>query len=106
MLGDQLGIGGLMPLPGRLRSCQDRDIAVATEPHGRGVRTIVAARLDIGGKTDASELSRLFRNCGALAEPPPVNDLLGASHMPGKIAGVVDLLSRRRVGHRLRLYEI
>ena len=36
----------------------------------------------------------------------PVADFLRARHMRGELAGVVDLLGRRRVGHLLRLDEV
>ena len=106
MLGDELRIGGVMALPGRLRADQHRDDAVRVEPHDRGLRAVVAARLDVGREADAAQLAGFFDCAAAALEAGPVADLLRARHVAGELAGIVDLAGRRRVRHRLRLDEV
>ena len=57
MIGDDLRIGRVVPLPGRLRADQEGDGAVLVERHGRGFRAIAAAGFDIGRKADAAQLA-------------------------------------------------
>ena len=70
-LGDELRIGGVVALPGRLRADQHGDAAVGIEPHGRGVRAVVAAGLDIGGDPDAAQPPARLRGRVPAPRSPP-----------------------------------
>ena len=67
MIGDDLRIGGVVPLPGRLRADQHRDRAVVFKPHRRSIRPIVAAGLDVGRDADAAQPPGFFRSPPAAA---------------------------------------
>src|SRR5262249_38301194 len=91
MIGDELGIGGMMPLPGRLRADQQSDAPVRLEPEPRVLRPVAAARFDVGGKADAAQLAGFFRARQTLVEALPVGDGLGLRHMARELSGVVAL---------------
>jgi hypothetical protein len=55
MLGDELGIGGRMALPGGLRADQHGDRAVLFEAHLGVLRRPARARLDVGRQADPAD---------------------------------------------------
>src|SRR5439155_18734449 len=91
LLGDELRIGGLMTLPGRLRTDQNGDVAIGIERDlGSFIRPHAAAHLDIARKPDAAHEPLLLGGLGALGKLLPAGDLHRALHMRGEVAGVVD----------------
>ena len=100
LLGDELRVGGLMALPGRLGPDQDGDVAVGIEPDVGGLLAHGAADLDIGGEPDAAHKTLFLRGLGALGKFLPVGDLHRALHMRGEVTGIIDLACCRLVRHR------
>ena len=84
MLGDDLRIGGGVPLPGRLRADQHGDAAVVVEPHARGVGPVVAAGLDIGRDADAAQPPGFLRSRQPALEAGQIGDLLRALEVGGE----------------------
>src|SRR5690606_8565240 len=98
LVGDQLRVGRRVALPRRLRTDGDGHAAVALKLDIGGLRPVVAACLDINGKTEAAQAARALRLRGALGETLPVRKLLRARHDAGEVAGVVHFAGRRGVG--------
>jgi hypothetical protein len=100
VIGDDLRVGGGVTLPGRLGADQNGHAAVIIKADARGVRTIVPARLDIGGNSDAAQPPGFAR----LRQPPletvPVGALLCSPQVAAGLAGIVGLAGWRRVRHR------
>ncbi len=106
LLGDELRISGLVALPGRLGTDQDRDVAVGLEPDVGGFLAHRAANLHIGGKPDAAHQTLLPRRLGAPGKFLPVRNFHRPLHMRGEVARIVDLPSSCFVRHRPRRDKI
>jgi hypothetical protein len=107
LLGDELGIGGLVPLPARLRADQNGDVAIGIERDLGGlVGAHAAANLDIARQANAADEPLLLCELGALGKFLPARNLHRALHMRGEVTGVVDLVGRGLVGHLLRRDEV
>src|SRR5690606_27370 len=102
LLGDDLGVGGLMALPARLRADQDGHVAIRVEPDIGGLLAHGAADLDIARKPDAADQPVLLGRFGALRKFLPLGDLHRALEMRAEIAGIVDRSEERRVGKEER----
>src|SRR5579863_722286 len=74
LIRNDLRVGRLMALPGRLRADQDRHVAVGIELHLRGLLAHGAADLDVARQADAAHKALLLRRLGALWKILPLPD--------------------------------
>ena len=105
MVGDDLGEGRLVPLPGRLAADEHRRPAVRIEVQRRPLVAVAAAGIDVEGEPDAAQSRPVPRALPLRPGAPPIARLVPAALRAGRledgreVAGVVGLAERRAVGH-------
>ena len=106
MAGDELRIGGGMPLAVGLRADQQRHRPVAVERQGSRLVAGEGAGLDIGGDPEAADLALPLGRLGPRRETGIVGLGERPVEMAGELAAVVEPAALGAVGHLLRPDEI